>query len=113
MRNFVTFIFSLVLSASSFGQILALGEKSSYLHADKLEQVSLWDLVEFSCMCHHLQWYPADKIPNNTKLVIGIKKNPMSNTEALFIIENSDDTANSMQCDRDYVSYYFISADYF
>jgi hypothetical protein len=110
MRHWLLITLSLTLAFSSFGQISALGEKSAYLHAHNLEPISLWDLADIACMCGHLQWYPNDKIPHNKKLVVGVKNGHPKATEFLFIVENNEDVENSMQCGRDYVSYYFIGA---
>lgn len=111
MRNFIILTLSLILSTVSFGQIIALGQKSSFLHADRLEPVDLWSLVEDACICGHLISYPANKIPTHKKLIVGVSAHPYKTNESLFVIENNFDARYSMQCGKDYVSFYLIEAD--
>lgn len=108
MKHWFALILSLFVSAGGFGQITALGEKSAFHLADKLEPLSLWDLVDFSCRCSHLLWYPSEKIPAHKKLVVGIRDYHPKATEWLYVVENACDVEKTMQCEINIASFYFM-----
>lgn len=111
MRNFIAGALSLLISASSFTHMIALGPKSSFLHAPKLEMLELLDYAPFVGECGHLLWYPNDTFATNKKLIIGKSSNLSGSDELLFVIENSKDIDQNVGGWEFYLRYYLIDAD--